>query len=287
MIPYTLTSNTLIFIDLDGTPKQVSKTHHNFEEAKQLVIGAVKTPIMEVYTKLDELLKPISKLKKIVKSNKAYLSVDEVGQVTYTKGAITAKVPLSLSQYILKLYEENGDIQPYLKFMGKLIRNPNPEIFNQMWAFIQECGMCLTNNGNFLAYKNVNKDFTSIYDGKTDNTPGTVLRMDRKSVEYDPDNTCSSGLHFAAWGYLQHYSFGGKTVIVSVNPKDVVSIPTDYNHQKGRACKYKIIREVTQPEELKRQAVYTLDSVCENCGQPISDEPEINCENCGYPGYFC
>jgi hypothetical protein len=33
-------------------------------------------------------------------------------------------------------------------------------------------------------------------------------------------------------------------VIVKINPRDVVSIPTDYNNAKGRACRYEVIGEV-------------------------------------------
>jgi hypothetical protein len=40
-------------------------------------------------------------------------------------------------------------------------------------------------------------------------------------------------------------SFGGdRTVIVKINPADVVSIPSDYNDAKGRACRYEVVGEV-------------------------------------------
>jgi hypothetical protein len=46
-------------------------------------------------------------------------------------------------------------------------------------------------------------------------------------------------------------SFGGeRTVIVKINPRDVVSIPTDYDNSKGRACRYEVIGEVgVNPED--------------------------------------
>jgi hypothetical protein len=63
------------------------------------------------------------------------------------------------------------------------------------------------------------------------------------------NNTCSTGLHFCSEGYLN--SFGGeRTVIVKINPADVVSIPSDYNDAKGRACRYEVIGELgVEPEE--------------------------------------
>jgi hypothetical protein len=48
---------------------------------------------------------------------------------------------------------------------------------------------------------------------------------------------------------LSHFG-GERTVIVKINPRDVVSIPTDYNEAKGRACRYEVIGELgVEPEE--------------------------------------
>jgi hypothetical protein len=33
-------------------------------------------------------------------------------------------------------------------------------------------------------------------------------------------------------------------VILKINPRDVVSIPSDYNNSKGRACRYEIAGEL-------------------------------------------
>ena len=35
-----------------------------------------------------------------------------------------------------------------------------------------------------------------------------------------------------------------KGLILKINPRDVVSIPTDYNASKGRACRYEVIGEL-------------------------------------------
>jgi hypothetical protein len=37
------------------------------------------------------------------------------------------------------------------------------------------------------------------------------------------------------------YCSNGVLLVVEVDPADVVSIPVDYNRQKGRACKYKVL----------------------------------------------
>jgi hypothetical protein len=67
--------------------------------------------------------------------------------------------------------------------------------------------------------------------------------MPRNKVDDNQNNTCSYGLHFCSEGYLKHFG-GARTVIVKINPRDVVSIPNDYNQTKGRTCRYEVIGEV-------------------------------------------
>jgi hypothetical protein len=39
-------------------------------------------------------------------------------------------------------------------------------------------------------------------------------------------------------------------MIVKVNPRDVVSIPSDYNDSKGRTCRYEVVGELgVNPED--------------------------------------
>jgi hypothetical protein len=82
-----------------------------------------------------------------------------------------------------------------------------------------------------------------------DNSVGMIVEMERNRVDDDKNVTCSTGLHFCGMSYLSHFG-GARTVIVKINPRDVVSIPTDYNEAKGRACRYEVIGELgVNPEE--------------------------------------
>ena len=71
--------------------------------------------------------------------------------------------------------------------------------------------------------------------------------MRRNQVDEDKDRTCSYGLHFCSIAYLPHFldSKDGKTMILKINPKDVVAIPADYNNTKGRTCRYEVVGEYT------------------------------------------
>ena len=97
----------------------------------------------------------------------------------------------------------------------------------------------------FLAFKNVRNDYRDIHSGNFDNSIGQVCEMPRNGVDEDKDRTCSAGLHFCSIEYLPHFSDsnGGHTMIVKINPRDVVAIPADYNNTKGRTCKYEVVAE--------------------------------------------
>jgi hypothetical protein len=166
-----------------------------------------------------------------------------------------------LQQEVLRINRSNGNLSPLENFVTNLAANPDKEVHAQLYGFISACGLTLTEDGHFLAYKKVRDDFLDIYSGTMDNSPGKTLSMPRFAVEKNPDRTCSAGLHFAAWGYLRHYgaSEGTRIVIVKIDPADVISIPSDYNNMKGRACKYTVLKEIAVPEELKNTPVYYDD----------------------------
>lgn len=254
MIPHLKTSSTLTLTLSTGTPITVTTTHCNFPEILEIVQNS--QPSQETDDYIKDLMKPVNALRKAIQLDEATFEITEYGELICKVEGFPYQLDSSLASHIVTLYKQNGDINPLLKFVLKLSRNPRKEVAQELWKFISVCGLTLTEEGNFLAYKNVNTDFTSAYDNKTDNSPGRVLSMPRQAVEYDPNKTCSSGLHFAAWGYLSSYASGRKTVLLSISPEDVVSIPTDYNNMKGRACRYKVLREVDQPEELKDLVLY-------------------------------
>ncbi len=149
-----------------------------------------------------------------------------------------------LGERAVQMHEEGFDMGPMFAFVENLYQNPSRRSVQQLYGFLEATDLPITEDGHFLAYKMVRQNYTDCHTGTFDNSVGAVPEMPRNEVDENPDNTCSSGLHFCSQkylGYLRHS--GPRTMIVKVNPADVVSIPTDYNNAKGRACKYKIIGE--------------------------------------------
>ncbi|MEX5385617.1 homocysteine methyltransferase, partial [Cronobacter muytjensii] len=114
--------------------------------------------------------------------------------------------------------------------------------------FISHNDLRLDKDGNILAYKVVRGDYLDKYTGTMDNSPGQVVKMKRNKVNPKDEETCSFGLHVAARKYIPSYGSPGrdKVLLCRVNPKDFVSIPTDYNSMKARVCEYFVLKDVTE-----------------------------------------
>lgn len=128
------------------------------------------------------------------------------------------------------------EIERIKPFLNNMFENPFIDAVTEIYDYCKAMDFEITDDGCFLAYKNVRKDLGSIHDnGKTKHKIGEYT--EEKLYDTNRNNHCSNGLHFCSKGYLVSYP-GEVTIIVKVNPKDVVSIPTDYNFMKGRCRKY-------------------------------------------------
>lgn len=149
----------------------------------------------------------------------------------------------ALVSRILTVVKEAGNAAPLLLFLDNLMQNPSHRAITELYGFMEACDLPITKDGHFLAYKKVRSDYTSVHDGTTKNNIGLVVEMPRNAVNDNKDETCSTGLHFCSESYLSHFG-GERIVVVKINPADVVSIPTDYNNAKGRACRYLVVGEL-------------------------------------------
>jgi len=132
--------------------------------------------------------------------------------------------------------------KPLVKFLGKLMENPSSRSVNELYRFLEHKNMPLTADGNFLAYKGVNENFTDFYSGKFDNSVGKTLNMRRNGVCDDANMGCSSGFHAGSYEYAKGYaSGGGHLMVVEIDPRDVVSVPHDCSCQKLRTSKYVVV----------------------------------------------
>jgi hypothetical protein len=175
-----------------------------------------------------------------------------------------------LSDRIIKMIKGNLPFKPMVKFLENLMENESIESIKELYLFMQKNNLPITEDGHLIAYRKVDDNYMSYHpnpDGsKNRNMIGDVVEKKRNEVDNDRNSTCSRGLHFCSIEYLPHYEGGhGKVMIIKINPKNVVSIPVDYNNAKGRCCKYEVVGEYTGSNKEKKD--YTEAPIVATNGQ--------------------
>lgn len=206
----------------------------------------------ERYSKVIECIKTnnLGGIPEIVETERQFLksgfSFDD-GLLYYQDEAI----PPELNERIL-IYKNLG--LPYnslLLFWENLKQNPSFDARQQLFKFLTHNGHPLTEDGCFIAYRGVTNDFKDLHTRKFNNSVGSICEMKRELVDDNPNNTCSTGLHVACYEYAK--DFGQQLIVVKVNPRDVVAVPTDYNGTKMRVCRFEV---VSIGEKIHTEALY-------------------------------
>ena len=154
------------------------------------------------------------------------------------------QLPEVLAGRVMAFKEQQLPFEYLLKFARKLKLNTSYNSRLMLFKFLEHNGHPITQNGNFIAYRGVTNDFKDLHTGKFDNTVGSICEVPRDSVDDNPNNTCSSGLHVACHSYAK--GFGPVVIEVEVDPQDVVCVPTDYNGTKMRVCKFTVVNVCKQ-----------------------------------------
>ena len=148
---------------------------------------------------------------------------------------------------IKSIYIDGTNPMHYVNFLCNVMKNRNKYMLEQLYDFLEAGNMKITKDGMISAYKKITKDWKDIYTGRIDHSIGSKPRMKWEDVDCNREQTCSSGLHFCGFKYLNTYGrcHNYRIVEVLINPKDVAAIPQDYNNLKGRCVGYTVLREVT------------------------------------------
>lgn len=185
-------------------------------------------------------------------------------RVTVKKGVLYLDhdpIDDSLARTILRFLDEGRtDWGALVSFFEYVQANPSQHSREQLFKFLDANNTSITQDGLIVAYKGVYRTsggFESTRSGpaivngeehtggKVPNDIGSLIELPRSTVVDRPTEHCSVGLHVAAIGYASTGPMGGDAVLeVHVNPRDVVSVPNDYNAQKVRCCRYKVVAEV-------------------------------------------
>jgi len=250
MYPYIIQGESLTIV-IEGRSSTINReTHPKFDQ----VLDAIRSSDWDAVPDLVDLVSVI----------RDYTSENEEVEVrdgdVYYQGKPFAN---ALTDRLLGMLEEDLPVEPLCNFLTNLKKNPSKRAVDELYGFLENNMLPLTPDGHFVAYKKVRDNYMDIHSGTFDNSVGQICEMARNEVDEDKDRTCSSGLHFCSLDYLPNFGgYGGSRVmLVKINPCDVVSIPSDYNNAKGRACRYEVIGEHTTVRAQDRDTTDAFDSV--------------------------
>lgn len=255
-----------VFSPQYGTNINVYNDNYNFEVLKKALVDNDQAKVDEIITK---------EVNKLYHFSNGQIEEDDKGKLIIDG----EEVPLDIYNKINYLQSEGLNAEPILNFWKNLKLNPSFNSRKQLFNFINKNKWPLTDKGCFLAYKYVSanpyqgipmsdselqkllskqtariiyKGGLSEYKDKlyraawvdthSNSVPQDVeyvVETSRDEVDDNPGNTCSYGLHVAGYNYIGNS--GDAMLFVSVNPKDVVSVPNDYDFMKIRTSKYTIL----------------------------------------------
>jgi hypothetical protein len=166
--------------------------------------------------------------------------------------------------------KDDPNWEAWALFLHYLQENPSQNSKDQLYTFVEKNGLELTPGGELVFYKGVNKaegknadagfEFQSTRSGPeadgvaVDGVPqsgfigqsvGSEVTMPRSTVKDQPQVHCSTGLHCGTTKYIKDVMKAQHLVKVVVNPRDVVSVPTDYDAQKVRVCRYTVESQIS------------------------------------------
>ena len=254
--PYIVQGSNITVV-IGTTPHTVSKSHIAYNK----LLNAIKANDWDT---VQDIIEP----KKAV-INFGQGNIEIQGDTIFWKGR---EMHNALTKRMVAMIQEDFPVEPLVAFMENLMENPSKRAVTELYGFLEKNTLPITPDGCFLAYKKVRGDYLDCHSGTVLNKPAvymtdedaatleeavgknnevtvevvdgvTVVSMERNLVDDDQNRTCSVGLHFCSKEYLRSFH-GDRTIILKINPRDVVSIPNDYNDSKGRACRYEIVDEI-------------------------------------------
>lgn len=233
-------SRTTLTVFVNDELQLVEDTHDDFEA----ILEAVQNDDGDAVLRLINKEKAVSSLFEKVSDR-----VSVSNGLVYFDGKAVENV---LTDHVLKSIREGStDHLPFVRFWEKLEENPSEHSKTNLLDWLMADSFSITDDGDIIGYKGVTQSLLSKnsghgvvngvpVNGQLDNTPGNFVEVARSYVEHDPRVGCSTGLHVGTWSYAS--GFSSIVIEVHVNPRDVVSVPTDCSAQKMRVCAYTSVR---------------------------------------------
>lgn len=239
------TSNVAVLVD--GRIVQADSNHPNYQTIVDALLSgqAVDSDLFDIEAGVVRRFQQVSE-RVSVANGKVFFDGDEVA------GPLAEQVNRAVESGL-------DDYLPLVKFWENLASNPNEHSRENLYRWLKAHEFTITDDGLLLGYKGVRQSengYQSVHrgsavvngeviEGNIPNQPGSVITMPRSDVQHDPSVGCHTGLHVGTWNYAN--DFGSVVLEVHVNPRDVVSVPTDCGDAKLRTCRYEVKRVLNAP----------------------------------------
>lgn len=249
--------NTVVALGPDG-PATALSTHPHFDDiVKGLKAG--DESVFELFDIATGVMRKFSQITDRVSWDGVNVLFD--GNVVHS----------ALSDQLARAIEHGlSNYAPLAKFWEKLESNPNEHSRRQAYDWLACHKFQITEEGDMVGFKGVQfyyeeVDGTEVYrsvrNSEALDVPsafvngnpieplsyvpqavGDVVSLPREEVAHDPAVSCARGLHVSTYSYAQSWAGNGVTFEVHVNPRDIVSVPTNAGGQKVRVNRYVVAR---------------------------------------------
>lgn len=246
-----------------GDFKTIASTHPHFEQ----IVAGLDDDDRSVFELIDVGAGITRRFRQITDR----ISYD--GSNILFDGDVIHSVLAEQLQRALESGEQN--YEAIAKFWEKLEGNPNEHSRTQSYDWLVAHSFQITPEGDIVGFKGVHNGQGGFVSGNRSqatgkpsafvdgvavpplstvpNNIGTVVSMPRSEVAHDPSEACARGLHVSTRSYAADY--GNVIIEVHVNPRDIVSVPTDGGGEKVRVCKYKVARVAVSEHEMGKTPV--------------------------------
>lgn len=235
---YIISDKKTLTVYLSSGVVVVPQTHINYLEIVKAVKDNDEKKVKELFNIKENLEKKLA-------------TCNLLGKITVGENSVLydgKEVHNYLTEQIVALNREGLPWERLGKFLERLMKNPHKNVFDELYRFLSNKNMPITEDGCFISWKKVNDKYLDFHSETVDNTPGKCPEMPRFEVDDNTRLQCSVGLHVGSREYVHgFYSGQGKIVLVKVAPEDVVCVPEN-EPTKVRVWRYEVLRDMTEDE---------------------------------------
>ena len=195
---------------------------------------------------------PKVRLIKFWKDEEQSSIIEKKEKSVYWKSVSLLSMPMSFAEEVMKAEREKDSVKlnAYKNFWTLLSLNPDANVRENLFKFLEKWGMVITKSGLFVGYRNADiylsgetpetTVYTDHHSGTTRIKIGKMVTLDRSKCDCNSSISCSKGLHIAGANWLEQNYYGTTGLVCLVNPIDVVAVPwaSSDNYGKIRTCAY-------------------------------------------------